>query len=348
MLIQNLILKLLIGFIKMKTNLIFLLQLYSFYTFGQVSPELREADRIRIKEANIISSKYGDNIWKGYNDVPFIIILVTDSIEFLIDHPNPSDDYIFLINDEVLDSKIYYLKTQFNPQFLATFPAVNGLSCIVVGTPENTNKNSSEWIITLLHEHFHQYQSTHPGYYENINQLSLSGGDQTGMWMLNYPFPYESIAIKDQFKSFTESLYLSVTSINNKDFEKKLMLYIKERERLKNVMPAADYRYFSFQLWQEGLARHTEYIFLDLLKNYTPSKEISALPDFEPFGALKKKMYDEEMKKLKENNLDQSQRNSFYTVGFAEGILLDKLNKDWRSRYFEDMFYIERYSPVFK
>src|SRR5699024_7101128 len=107
----------------------------------------------------------------------------------------------------------------------------------------------------------------------------LSGGDQTGMWMLNYPFPYDSIPIMNQYEQFAKALYATIKSIKDKDFKTNLNKYLSERKRFKEMLTCKDYRYFSFQIWQEGLARYTEYNFLELLKNYTPSKEMRALPD---------------------------------------------------------------------
>lgn len=311
-------------------------------------PELRYADKIRIREAINISAQYGDKLFKGYSTVPFAIILVTDSTEFLINHPNPSPDFKLLGQDDVLKTNIYYRKTQFNPHFLATFPAVNGLSCIVVGTPENTNKNSTEWVITLLHEHFHQYQNGYPDYFQSVSSLDLSGGDQTGMWMLNYPFPYDSLLVKNQYELFARALYKTITSINTKKYKYNLMEYLNERKKLKELLSAADYRYFSFQIWQEGLARNTEYNFLEMLTNYTPSKEILALSDFMLFTELKSKMYSNETENLLINKLNKAKRVCFYSIGFAEGILLDRLNKSWRNKYLTDKFNIEHYSKKYK
>ncbi len=315
--------------------------------FGQTLPELRYANKIRIKEAMTISTEFGDQLFKGYSTVPFAIVLVTDSTEFLINHPNPSADFKLLGRDNILNTSIYYRKARFNPRFLATFPAVNGLSCIVVGTSENTHRSSTEWVITLLHEHFHQYQSSYPDYFKSVSNLGLSGGDQTGMWMLNYPFPYDSLPVITQYKLFTTALYKTITNTNSKIYKSNLKQYIAERKKLKDLMTDAQYRYFSFQVWQEGLARHTEYNFLELLKNYTPSKEMLALPDFISFPELKTKMYKNETKNLLEENLNETKRVSFYSVGFAEGILLDKLNKSWRKKYLADKFYIEHYSKKY-
>jgi hypothetical protein len=332
----------------MKLKFAIFIILTCIYSSGQSLPELRYADKIRIREAMNISTQFGDKLFKGYSTVPFAIVLITDSTEFLINHPNPSSDFKFLGEDEVLKTNIYYRNTQFNPHFLATFPAVNGVSCIVVGTPENTNKNSTEWIITLLHEHFHQYQSSHPDYYKNVDSLYLSGGDQTGMWMLNYPFPYDSLPVKKQYELVAKALYKAVANINGKEYKSTLVEYFAERNKLKNLLPPADYRYFSFQIWQEGLARHTEYAFLELLAKYTPSKEVVALTDFILFPELKSKMYNTETENLLQNKLDKAQRVCFYSLGFAEGILLNKLNKFWRKKYLTDKFYIEHYSKMYR
>lgn len=317
-------------------------------SFAQKMPEMRYADKIRIKEAINISAQYGDKLWKGYSAVPFVIILVTDSTEFLINHPNPSPDFKLLGSDDVLLTNIYYRKTQFSTRFLATFPAVNGVSCIVVGTPENTRKNSAEWIITLLHEHFHQYQHAHPDYFKSVNDLDLSGGDQTGMWMLNYPFPYDSLPVKEQYELFTKALHKTITSTSKKEYRSSLIEYLAERKKFKNILHPADYRYFSFQIWQEGLARHAEYNFLEMLADYVPSKELVSLPDFTSFSELRTKVYNREIKNLFENKLNKTQRACFYAIGFAEGIVLDKLNSSWRKKYLSDKFYIEHYSKKYK
>lgn len=332
----------------MKLKLTALALFIGIYSFSQKMPELRHADKIRIREAINISAQFGDKLWKGFTAVPFVIILVTDSTEFLINHPNPTSDFKLLGPDDVLKTAIYYRKTRFNPHFLATFPAVNGVSCIVVGTPENTNKNSTEWIITLLHEHFHQYQNADPRYFQSVNDLDLSGGDQTGMWMLNYPFPYDSLPVTEQYDLFAQALYNTIASSNKADFKISLAKYFDERRKLKNILNPADYRYYSFQIWQEGLARYTEYNILEMLVNYIPAKEVLSLPDFVFFKELKTKMYDNEIKNLADNKLNKKKRVCFYSIGFAEGIVLDKLNKLWRKKYLSNKFYIELYSKKYE
>ena len=313
-------------------------------TYAQTVPQMRTADKLRIREAITISEKFGERIWKGINETPFTIILVTDSTEFLISHPYPSADFILSEKDTILKTDILFRKRQYSPALLATFPAVNGVNCIVVGTPENTGLNSTEWIITLLHEHFHQYEYSYPGYYQSVEELELSGGDQSGMWMLNYPFPYEDKQVIKQYQKYTLTLSSLLGGISNKNFNSLFNKYKRERNNLKQLLKPADYRYFSFQIWQEGIARYTEYKFLELLKNYKPAKQISNLPDFISFNDHKAKLYRSQTDLLLKLKLNEGKRVCFYAIGFAEGILLDKLNPYWRLLFLTNKFYVERYS----
>lgn len=310
---------------------------------GQDIPKMRDEDKIRIREAMSISEQFGKAIWKGIEDVPFVILLVTEQTEFLINHPYPSEDFKLSEEDALLKTKILYRPRQFPDWYLATFPAVNGVNCIVVGTPEKTNKSSSSWVITLLHEHFHQYQFTSENYYEEVNKLNLSAGDDTGMWQLNYPFPYDNKEVAEQFKRYTTALFKVVSKAEKKRAGSDFRSYLRERKKFQELLQPSDYRYFSFQIWQEGMARHTEYKFLKAMDQYVPSKEMTQLKDFTSFKNLKELFYQTELHLLESAKLETEKRVSFYAVGFAEGILLDKQNPKWREEYLTNRFYVERY-----
>ena len=314
----------------------------------QSIPQMRKEDKIRIKEAINISNRFGDVIWPGINDVPFVVLFLTDSIEFLINHPYPSADFKISEEDSLLKTKIFYRKRQYPKTFLATFPAVNGINCMVVGTPENTGKNSTDWIITLLHEHFHQFQYTQKDHYASVAGLDLANGDETGMWQLNYPLPYDSLPVSSQYSKYTTALSNAVSGINNKDFRKLLMQYTDERKKLIGLFKPSDYKYFSFQLWQEGIARYTEYKFLEVLDNYTPSIEVAGLPDFIPFNKFREQFLKLHLGSVTALKFETEKRVCFYDIGLAEGMLLDKLNPQWRSQYFTTRFFLEKYAAELK
>ena len=310
----------------------------------EIESDFRYEDRIRFKEAMAISNEYGEMLWKGWNKPPFAILFVTDSNEYLFNHPAPGKDFVLAGYDSVLKADIYKRKRVYQKNFLAAFSAVNELSTIVVGTPENTGRSSIYWIIAVLHEHFHQLQSYQDDYLSSIDALALSGDDSTGMWMLNYPFPYDDKEIAGSFNKLTFAAKNAAFAKDAIGFENNLKLYFTERAKFKSLLSEKDYRYFSLQIWQEGLAMYSEVKFLELIKDKRiEPEEIQNLEDYIP--------YDEQYTKTIENirdvstaiKLEESKRACFYYLGALEGLILDRVNPGWRDLYFNEKFYIENY-----
>src|SRR5438034_3881111 len=135
---------------------------------AQEKPSLSAIDRTRLAEAFRLGDRIGGRIWPAWTRAPFAVLLVTPEYEFLVRHPKPSPDFTSLGYDPVLKSDLYYRKRRLPANFLATFPAISGsmISTIVVGQAENTlARTSTPWVITLLHEHFHQLQDSQPNFF---------------------------------------------------------------------------------------------------------------------------------------------------------------------------------------
>ena len=302
------------------------------------TPEVRMEDKIRIAEAIKIRNEIGPKVWDGIQHVPFAILLVTETTEFLFNHPYPSADFQFLENDTLTHSKIYYRPAQYPTYFQAAFPAVNGVSCVVIGTPENTTKSSStRWVLTLLHENFHQYQTFQPYYYSKVAALGLSGGDETGMWQLNYAFPYTEKKVNSAFNLYREALGKAVHGRTHANFEQLLKASLHARTNFKNSLSEQDYAYFTFQLWQEGIARYTEFSYLEALATYKPTKKFMQLDDYESFTRLKISYLEEEFENLKNQKLSNDKRLVVYTIGLAEGLLLDTVIPNWKNAYLSSL-----------
>lgn len=330
---------------KTKFIFIFILLLSGQVVWAQQKPSVPEIDRVRIAEAFRIGRTLGNKVWENWDKASFAVLLVTPENEFLIRHPKPSKDFISTGYDSLLKSDVYYRRRTFSPNLLATFPAVGGIPTIVIGQPENTSKkNSSDWVVTMLHEHFHQLQNSQPDYYKDVGALNLSGGDETGMWMLNYAFPYTNAEIKEQFNALSRLLAEALQTKPKKEFSVKVVAYLEARRKLETRLSPADYKYFSFQLWQEGAARYTEYRIARLAaRKYKPSKEFRSLNDYKPF----KTVADETLKNIVEElttlRLEDYGRVAFYPVGAGEALLLDEANPKWKERYFTDKFYLDKY-----
>lgn len=312
---------------------------------GQDKPRVADLDRVRLAEAFRIGDTLGNRLWAGWNKAPFAVLLVTPEQEFLIRHPKPSADFILVNYDPLLQSNVYYRKRTQPQNLLATFPAVGGIPTIVIGQAENTaKKTSTPWVVTILHEHFHQLQYSEPRYYDDVNALGLTRGDKTGMWMLNYPFPYDWHEMQELYSKLGRSLDEALEAKPGADFATGLTSYLKQRRELENILSPDDYRYFSFQTWQEGIARYTEYRIAKLAAgNYKAGKAFRALKDYQRFSEVGDDIRSEVLSELTTVKLVDSRRAIFYAVGAGEGLLLDRVKPRWRQRYFVEKFYLDKY-----
>jgi hypothetical protein len=307
-------------------------------------PALSLIDRTRLAEAFRLGDTIGNQIWRDWDKAPFAVLLVTPEYEFLIRHSKPSKDFTPLGPDLLLQSDVYFRKRQFSPNLLATFPAVGGVSTIVIGQAENTDaKTSTPWVVTLMHEHFHQLQDSQPNSYAEIEALNLSRGDRSGMWMLNYAFPYESPEVRQQFTLMTRYLAEALRA-RRSEFPRKLETYLAARGQLRKLLNDDDYKYFSMQLWKEGIARYTEYrVAQTAASGFRPAKAFRALNDFNSFDSLAQKIMKGILHELDTLKLEDYKRVAFYPIGAGEGLLLDKIRANWQGRYFKEKFYVEKY-----
>ena len=308
------------------------------------SAVLPHADRVRLAEAFRLANALGDSVWPGWREAPFAVLLVTPEHEFLVRHPRPSADFVRAGYDSLLESEVLVRKRVFSPTLLATFPAVGGVPTVVIGQAERTGKSSTAWVLTVLHEHFHQLQYSRPDYYTGVAALNLARGDQTGMWMLDYPFPYDSGLVRERFTALGRALLAALEPSSAGGADHRLADFLDAREGLRASLSADDYRYLSFQLWQEGVARYTEYQLARLAADrYAPSGAFRALPDYTPFAEAADALLAEILAGTRQVQLGQAKRVALYPFGAATALLLDAVAPGWKRRYFERMFSMDEY-----
>ena len=306
---------------------------------------MRDEDRIRIAEAFQLAKSVRESVWEGWSEVPFVILLVTPEHEFLIRHPYPSEDFVSLGYDELLESDVFVrpYSGQYGVDFLATFPAIRGVNTVVIGQPENTGKSSTLWVIVVLHEHFHQLQYTRPWYYDRVAGLDLAGDDTSGMWQLNYPFPYEDPEVGQRFAAYKSALEATLAAKGD-DEARAFDDYREARAAFRASLSDADYRYMSFQLWQEGISRHTEYTVAEVAaQRHEPLPAFAGLPDFITYADAVNELEAGHAEEMASLDLASWKRVVFYPIGATEGLLLDKLQPGWKERYFAEPFFVERY-----
>ena len=200
-----------------------------------------------------------------------------------------------------------------------------------------SSKTGTAWLIVVMHEHFHQLQWAQPDYLKALDELGLSHGDATGMWMLNYPFPYDDPDVARSFEYLRDALLNALNEIDQQKFEPLAKQYLRERKRFFAQFLPGDHKYFSFQLWQEGVARYTQIKAAEAAGDYQPSAAYAALPDFTPFSTYAVTARSRTLDELKHIDITQSKREVFYSFGAAEALLLDRINPTWKADYFRHL-----------
>jgi len=254
-----------------------------------------------------------DRVWPGWSKVPAPFVLVASDTEYLTHFPDPPKEF------QKVGDDMYARPRQFDTNLQATFPAFGFPPVIVIGEPANTpSKTSTPWLIVVMHEHFHQMQWAQPDYLKAINDLGLSKGDNTGMWMLNYPFPYDVPEIAQSFGHLRDTLLAALAEVDQQKFAPLAKAYLKERKMFFAQFLPGDRKYLSFQLWQEGVARYSQ------------------------IKAAEARTLDE----LKHIDITQAKREVVYSFGAAEALLLDRINPDWKSQYWQHLLTTEPLFPA--
>ncbi len=317
---------------------LFLFMLMAAPALAQDLAQIPADDAVRIREFYRLASKIQDQIWPKWSRTPAPLLLVTSSSEFITHHPSPPPVFTRTAGD------FHVRPRHFPTGMLATFPAFGPPSVIVIGEPQNTEaKTSTPWLFIIMHEHFHQLQYGRPGYFQGVDDLGLARGDTMGMWMLNFPFPYDDPALGQAFAHLRDSLLAALNEPDEKKFQALAGQYEADRRKFFSKLAAGDGKYLSFQLWQEGIARYTQIAAAEAAARYQPTPEYAALPDFESFAAYATRARAETLAELKQIDLATSKRGVVYSFGGVEGLLLDRLNARWKDSYFQHPFTLDPY-----
>jgi hypothetical protein len=268
-----------------------------------------------------IAREQGNRIWPGFGEAPFGLLLLEPGGETLLCHPGAPPGF----SDAGLDSatgcrRFVRPRGTMPANWLAAMPLFGPPSTIVMGTPASTGLARPRWRSTVLHEHVHQWQAALPDYYARVAALDLAGGDETGMWMLNFAFPYADAGAVAAHAAASRALAAALAARGTPAFRARLTDYLRLRRAFAAATGARNWRYFEFQLWQEGVARWTEIA----ISRLWPDPAMRAEAD----------TYEREiLAALAAPDLAGQQRVAVYPMGAGEAMLLEACGPGWRERY---------------
>ena len=278
---------------------------------------------VLIAEARTQLQGAARELWPGWSETPFGLVLVGETDERLVCDDRAPEGFGPATHEPQTGCEIRSRPRTFPTGLLASMPVFGPPSSVVVGEPGLTGQDHASWTLTLLHEHFHQHQTASPDYWARVEALDLSDGDQTGMWMLTYPFAYDAPQAVAAARSAAGALAVLLDTDAPPTAE-QVEAYLAARSAFAAAVPDRDWRYAEFQMWQEGVARWTE----------IAAAQTFADPVYRQAGEARRRAMLDELAAL---DLAQDQRLVFYALGAGEAELLQRCGGDWQSRYFDQM-----------
>lgn len=280
----------------------------------------------------------GDALWPGLAAAPFSILLVTGEHEYLLCATPPVADFVPLRRDGASGCEVLVRPRRMAADLLATFPAFSAEPTIVVGTMTATGKSATGWLLALVHEHFHQLQLATRGYFDGVEALGLDGGDKSGQWMLDYPFPYGDHRVGERFADFARTLGESLRASGTPTLADSRRAVERAAQALRSSLGPADARYLAFQLWQEGVARYIELRAAEAAVRAAPDCPAGLGLDFSAAAASLRRDLDAAL--AEPDALATQRRLSFYPVGAALALVLDAADPGWRASYAAEPFHL--------
>lgn len=264
-------------------------------------------------------AKSGDAIWPGFSSAPFFLLYVTPDAEFLLCDDRTPGGFSDVGQDAATGCSVKQgPSTWRRPALLAAMPVFGPGEVIVMGSPEATGLSRAGWRRTILHEHFHQWQGNLPDYYARTAALDLADGDESGMWMIQFPFPYSEPGVEAAHRAAADAL-LAALAAPKQDLPAATQRYLARRAEFAAAAGARNWRYYDFQLWKEGVARWTE---VEVARR--AGGDWSAEADA---------YWADQMGLLRSGSLSELGRVSVYAYGAAEAALLERVDPDWRGCY---------------
>ena len=301
-------------------------------------PPLAESDRILLAEAFRLAQELGEEIWPGWGVAPWEVLLVGSEHEYLVNSPRRPAGFTSLGRDDLISGEIQARERTVGRDLRATYPILGLPPAVVIGRPAATGLDPTSWIAILLHEHFHQLQMSDHSYYADVEALDLDGGDETGMWMLDFPFPYDDPVVGQRFDELCLAIRAALQG------GAPVAWVGRALDALAFALPPDAYRYLGFQLWQEGVARYVQYrTALLAAERFQPSPALQALPGYRPFGEVAAELRAEILAELAEPELAQRRRVAFYAAGAGLAMLLDRSAPRWRGAYLDHKFALEAF-----
>lgn len=304
------------------------------YRYSQMDTHSDSLTNMEISQAvtalNYIKS-YGEEIYPGFSTAAIDLIIYNDSYEFLICSITKSSEWT-LVADNTVPGKSIYRRPVLNPQAFAVDTAdrwVGSMSTLdtlntfvfnsmsgetgVIGyfiPPQLFSADSGHYTGMVIHEMTHAYQAQQ-------NEVRVKA--DKSIEDINRKYTGEDV-FEELIRKEGKYLQMALDASGSGDIIKYARLFLDTRTERRAIcgMSAADIHDEAEYEWLEGMARYAEY-----------------MSSFDSSSLMRKNLGNVGQKAGEQSD------DRYYAMGMAQAMLLDKLNNDWKSAAFSDVFTFE-------
>lgn len=292
---------------------------------GQASLDALSTERVMIRDARAIIATQGERVWPGFAKAPFEIDVVEATREFLFCR-HPQSTFAPGGVDPMSGCSIQTRPRELPVDLAASGDHLPGGAVIVMGTRKALGVNRADYILTLIHEDFHQFQSVHPTF--NAAVARIRPARSSAEWMLDYPFPYTGDYTAAAFRRMNKAASSFLNAKSQHEREAEIAAYVRARHEAQATMPAADWSYYEFQIGKEGVARWTEIAVGQAVRK----------ADVAAAARERRQGLQTSLTAMDRQGLAVWKRSVFYVLGPIEIDMLTSLGQDWRTDYFSKPF----------
>jgi hypothetical protein len=285
-----------------------------------------QSDREMIADAHSIIREYGDQVWDGFSQAPLPILLIEEDQETLFCGA-PIDGFVSAKFDTVTKCSMQFRSREL-PNDLSAATYLGEHQVVMMGTASTLETTRAEWLVIVLHEAFHQYQSVLPAYVDATERVRVDfegGTEQGARWMLDYPFPYADAQVRAIFAEMTGSALRFLEASSEQQKLAAIEDYLAARDRAARNVGPKSWAYFEFQTGQEGVARWSEIRIAAAAGIADP--DLAAVAEETRLGLATS------LRAIDRDGLNMWTRSAFYVLGAVEAEMLEQTEPAWRREY---------------
>ncbi len=259
----------------------------------------------------------------------------TYQYDFMLNHPNVPSNFKQYYDKNMRDT-VHYRKNIDTLEYQAAYP-INGFWTVVISEPSE-DYDKGLWLLKFTHECFHLFQNE----MRKERIINPFTGEYKNYHEMNFPYDYKNDTLLAAMHLEAEVIFNAVKSDT---VDKIIISNSKKLIRdahlvLKNVIDNENkFKYKIWMEWNEGVARYTEREIAAIVKDLNESYLNDDFQNLFP-GIDFKKVWEENYKKalnpIRFIGEGVRGRAMFYYSGMGKAYLLDKMNGDWKNKYFKE------------